>query len=106
MSRQGSTTTDRLCRDVCQWGHWRSHVIQLYAGKYSRSKYHPQNTQDTILFLGRTKRNRKSGKTAGIGVGANKRLEGIRRLFGVGRIGRMGKSYDSTLVGAKNLSPG
>jgi hypothetical protein len=48
----------------------------------------------------------------GVGLGANKRLEGIRRLFGVGRIGRIGrigrvrKGYDSTLVGAKNLSPG
>ena len=41
----------------------------------------------------------KTGMTAGVCLGANKRLEGIRRLRGVGRIGRIGWICEGRIIG-------
>ena len=38
-------------------------------------------------------------QTAGVGLGANKGLEGISHLRGVGRIGRIGRMWEGRIVG-------
>ena len=90
MSRQGSTTTDRLRCDVCHWdiGAPTSYNFTPESTQGQGNTHRIHNIQFCLL---EEQKGRKTGMMAGVDLGENKRLEGFSHLWGVGRIGRIGR---------------